>query len=122
MNPIPFLFTSAAARLILMFWCFHQMELSKHLREYSETVDTKQQLIIKAFAQAFEVIPRQIADNAGFDATDILNDLRTAHHQGTSSTSYRSTAAVIIFFCFFLNSQGKPGMVSISTTRMFATR
>mmetsp|Transcript_26813 Transcript_26813/g.50075 ORF Transcript_26813/g.50075 Transcript_26813/m.50075 type:complete len:543 (-) Transcript_26813:172-1800(-) len=59
-----------------------EMELSKHLREYSETVDTKQQLIIKAFAQAFEVIPRQIADNAGFDATDILNDLRTAHHQG----------------------------------------
>eukprot|EP00954_Amorphochlora_amoebiformis_P026211 1377904-Amorphochlora_amoeboformis.AAC.2 len=59
-----------------------EMELSKYLREFSETVDTKQQLIIKAFAQAFEVIPRQIADNAGFDATDILNDLRTAHHQG----------------------------------------
>merc|ERR1712146_10954 len=42
-----------------------EMELSKHLRDYSQTVDTKQQLIIKAFAMAFEVIPRQIADNAG---------------------------------------------------------
>lgn len=59
-----------------------QMELSKHLRDYSQTVDTKQQLIIRAFAKSFEAIPRQIADNAGFDATDIMNDLRTAHHQG----------------------------------------
>mmetsp|Transcript_13143 Transcript_13143/g.32229 ORF Transcript_13143/g.32229 Transcript_13143/m.32229 type:complete len:543 (-) Transcript_13143:104-1732(-) len=60
-----------------------EMELSKHLRDYSQTVDTKQQLIIRSFAKSFEVIPRQIADNAGFDATDIMNDLRTAHHQGS---------------------------------------
>lgn len=59
-----------------------EMELSKHLREYAKTVDTKQQLVISAFAEAFEIIPRQLADNAGFDATDVLNDLRTAHHQG----------------------------------------
>eukprot|EP00471_Norrisiella_sphaerica_P000494 CAMPEP_0184479826 /NCGR_PEP_ID=MMETSP0113_2-20130426/1397_1 /TAXON_ID=91329 /ORGANISM="Norrisiella sphaerica, Strain BC52" /LENGTH=542 /DNA_ID=CAMNT_0026857985 /DNA_START=58 /DNA_END=1686 /DNA_ORIENTATION=+ len=59
-----------------------EMELSKHLRDYAQTVDTKQQLIIGAFARAFEVIPRQLADNAGFDATDVMNDLRTAHHQG----------------------------------------
>jgi hypothetical protein len=30
--------------------------------------------------QALEVIPRQLADNAGFDSTDILNLLRVKHN------------------------------------------
>jgi len=59
-----------------------EMELSRYLREYSRTIEGKQQLIIAAFAKALEVIPRQIADNAGFDATDILNKLRQKHATG----------------------------------------
>ncbi|KAI3640307.1 hypothetical protein MIR68_001185 [Amoeboaphelidium protococcarum] len=59
-----------------------EMELSKYLREYSRTIHGKQQLVIGAFAKALEVIPRQICDNAGFDATDILNKLRQKHHKG----------------------------------------
>ena len=59
-----------------------EMEVSKYLREYSLTIEGKQQLIIGAFAHALEVIPRQLCDNAGFDATDILNQLRTKHTQG----------------------------------------
>ncbi|KAI8921949.1 chaperonin Cpn60/TCP-1 family [Powellomyces hirtus] len=59
-----------------------EMELSKYLREYSRTVEGKQQMVIAAFAKAFEVIPRQLCDNAGFDATDILNKLRQKHAQG----------------------------------------
>ena len=55
------------------------MEISKYLRQYSRTVAGKQQMIIAAFAKALEVIPRQVADNAGFDATDILNKLRKRH-------------------------------------------
>jgi len=35
-----------------------------------------------AFAKALEVIPRQICDNAGLDATDILNKLRVKHAGG----------------------------------------
>jgi len=30
-------------------------------------------------AKAFEIIPRQLCDNAGFDATNILNKLRQRH-------------------------------------------
>ncbi|KAI8593394.1 chaperonin Cpn60/TCP-1 family [Geranomyces variabilis] len=59
-----------------------EMELSRYLREYSRTVEGKQQMVIAAFAKAFEVIPRQLCDNAGFDATDILNKLRQKHAQG----------------------------------------
>jgi len=59
-----------------------EMELSKELRDYSRTIYGKQQLIIGAFAKALEIIPRQVADNAGFDSTDILNKLRQKHAQG----------------------------------------
>merc|ERR1712180_535649 len=48
-----------------------EMELSKYLREHSRTIAGKEQLIIAAFAKALEVIPRQLCDNAGFDATSI---------------------------------------------------
>jgi T-complex protein 1 subunit eta len=58
------------------------MELSKYLRDHARTIQGKQQLIISAFAKSLETIPRQLADNAGFDATDILNKLRMRHAQG----------------------------------------
>uniref|UniRef100_A0A8C3N7V7 T-complex protein 1 subunit eta n=1 Tax=Geospiza parvula TaxID=87175 RepID=A0A8C3N7V7_GEOPR len=59
-----------------------EMELSKFLRDYSRTIPGKQQLLIGAYAKALEIIPRQLCDNAGFDATNILNKLRAKHAQG----------------------------------------
>lgn len=59
-----------------------EMELSKYLRDYSRTVKGKDQLVIGAMAKALEVIPRQLCDNAGFDATNILNKLRQKHATG----------------------------------------
>ena len=38
-----------------------------------------------AFAKALEVIPRQLCDNSGFDATDVLNKLRQKHAQKDGS-------------------------------------
>ena len=37
---------------------------------------------IFCFILALEIIPRQLCDNAGFDATNILNKLRQKHAQG----------------------------------------
>jgi T-complex protein 1 subunit eta len=58
-----------------------EMELSRYLRDYSRTIAGKEQLIIAAMAKALEVIARQLCDNAGFDATNILNKLRQKHAQ-----------------------------------------
>ena len=58
------------------------MELSKYLRDYSRTIAGKEQLLIGCMAKALEVIPRQLCDNAGFDATNVLNKLRQKHAQG----------------------------------------
>lgn len=54
-------------------------QVSKYLREYALNYTSKSQLFIKAFAKALEVIPRQLCNNAGFDATDVLNKLRQKH-------------------------------------------
>ncbi|KAF4551572.1 TCP-1/cpn60 chaperonin-like protein 2 [Elsinoe fawcettii] len=60
-----------------------EMEISKYLHTFADkNIPHKQQSIIKAFAKALEVIPRQLCDNAGFDATDILNRLRVEHRKG----------------------------------------
>jgi T-complex protein 1 subunit eta len=59
-----------------------EMELSKYLRDHSRTIAGKEQLLIGSMAKALEVIPRQLCDNAGFDATNILNKLRQKHAQG----------------------------------------
>ncbi|KAI9221452.1 chaperonin Cpn60/TCP-1 family [Blastocladiella britannica] len=56
-----------------------EMELSKYLREEARKIEGKQQLIVSHYAKALEVIPRTLCDNAGFDATDILNKLRQKH-------------------------------------------
>ena len=56
-----------------------EMEVSRFLRDHANTVQGKQQLIIRAFAKALEAIPKNVADNAGFDSISILNKLRQKH-------------------------------------------
>ena len=51
-------------------------------RDHARTIDSKSQLFISAYAKALEIIPRQLCDNAGFDATDVLNALRQKHAAG----------------------------------------
>lgn len=55
------------------------MEVSRSLRDHAHGIAGKAQMFMIAFAKALEVIPRQLADNSGFDATDVLNKLRQKH-------------------------------------------
>ncbi|QYZ79524.1 thermosome subunit [Methanofollis formosanus] len=59
-----------------------EIELSLRLREYAATVGGRAQLAIEAFANALEIIPRTLAENAGLDPIDTLVDLRAAHEKG----------------------------------------
>ena len=61
-----------------------ELELSQVLRTHSRTILGKQQLIMNSFARALEVIPRQLAENAGIDSIDVLNRLRKEHASGPS--------------------------------------
>ena len=56
-----------------------EIEVAKELRKYANKVGGREQLAVEAFADAMEVIPRALAENAGFDPIDVLVDLRSAH-------------------------------------------
>ncbi|MDR0797823.1 MAG: TCP-1/cpn60 chaperonin family protein [Nitrososphaerota archaeon] len=56
-----------------------EIELSKELRKFATKIDGREQLAVEAFADAIEVIPRTLAENAGLEPIDILAQLRTAH-------------------------------------------
>jgi len=56
-----------------------EIELSKGLRKFASSLRGREQLAIEAFANAVEVIPRTLAENAGLDPIDILTELKQAH-------------------------------------------
>ncbi len=58
-----------------------EIEVSKGLRDYAKSVGGREQLAIEAFADASEVIPRALAENAGLDPIDTLVDLRARHEK-----------------------------------------
>ncbi len=58
-----------------------EIEVAKQLRGYAKSVGGREQLAIEAFADAIEIIPRALAENAGLDPIDILVDLRAKHEK-----------------------------------------
>ncbi|ADB57336.1 thermosome subunit beta [Archaeoglobus profundus] len=59
-----------------------EIELSLRIREWAPSLGGREQLAAEAFAQALEIIPRTLAENAGLDPIDILVELRKAHEEG----------------------------------------
>ncbi|MCK5372718.1 MAG: TCP-1/cpn60 chaperonin family protein [Candidatus Aenigmarchaeota archaeon] len=59
-----------------------EAEIAKELRKYSESVGGREQLAISAFANAMDIIPKTLAENAGIDPIDILVELRSQHDKG----------------------------------------
>jgi len=57
-----------------------EAELSKRLKDYAVKVGGREQLAVRAFAEAFEAIPVAIAQNAGIDPIDIMVELRAKHN------------------------------------------
>ncbi len=58
-----------------------EVEIAKDLRSYATKVGGREQIAVEAFANAVEVIPRALAENAGLEAIDVLVDLRSAHEK-----------------------------------------
>ena len=56
-----------------------EIDLVKQLREYGESVSGREQLAILKYAEALEVIPRTLIENAGLDTINLIADLKAAH-------------------------------------------
>ncbi|WP_425433295.1 thermosome subunit beta [Haloarcula rubra] len=62
-----------------------EIEVAARLRDFADSVEGREQLAVEAFADALEIIPRTLAENAGLDSIDTLVDLRAAHEDGDVS-------------------------------------
>ncbi|SEN71545.1 thermosome subunit [Halorientalis persicus] len=63
-----------------------ETQLALGLRDYADSVGGREQLAVEAFADAIDVVPRTLAENAGLDPIDSLVELRS-QHDGGSTTS-----------------------------------
>ena len=58
-----------------------EVEIAKELRKYATKVGGREQLAVEAFADAVEIIPRTLAENAGLEPIDVMVELRSAHEK-----------------------------------------
>jgi len=59
-----------------------ELEVSRILRKYAETLPGREQLAVRGFAEALEAVPLTLTENAGLDPIDMLSDLRARHEKG----------------------------------------
>jgi len=62
-----------------------EIEVARNLRKFAEKLSGREQLAVNAFADAMEIIPRSLAENAGLDPIDILVELRVMHEKGKAT-------------------------------------
>jgi len=56
-----------------------EIELSMALKRYAHSLSGREQLAVEAFANAMEVIPKTLVENAGLDPIDTMTELKAAH-------------------------------------------
>jgi len=56
--------------------------VSMALREFAPSVGGREQMAIEAFANAIEIVPKTLAENAGLDPIDMMIEMRRTHKKG----------------------------------------
>ena len=56
-----------------------EIEIAKQLRAYAGTISGREQVAVNAFADALEIVPRTLSENAGLNTIDLIVELRAAH-------------------------------------------
>jgi len=82
-----------------------EIELAKQLTTLSESFPGLEQYAIKKFAEAFEVIPKTLAENSGFKNTEVLSQLYAAQQEGKS--------------CFGFNIEGETQVIDVKEKSIF---
>jgi thermosome len=59
-----------------------EIEVARGLRIFANSLSGREQLAVLAFADAIEVIPRTLAENAGLDPIDVITELKSEHDKG----------------------------------------
>ncbi|EAU39411.1 T-complex protein 1 subunit theta [Aspergillus terreus NIH2624] len=64
-----------------------EIQLVERISAFADRTPGLPQHAIRKFAEAFEVIPRTLAESAGLDATETLSRLYTAHHRANQGAA-----------------------------------
>jgi len=64
-----------------------EIELAKRLRAYAQSIGGREQLAIEVYANALEIIPKTLVENAGYNPVDLIVELRSKH-ESESGNSY----------------------------------
>jgi T-complex protein 1 subunit delta len=59
-----------------------EMELAVELRKWARSLPGEESYCVRAFAEALEVIPYTLAENAGLQPVEVVTNLRAAHDAG----------------------------------------
>jgi thermosome len=59
-----------------------EIEISKMLKTYAQSLPGREQLAVQSFGEAMEIVPLTLSENAGLDPIDILSELRARHEKG----------------------------------------
>ncbi len=59
-----------------------EIEISRRLRHFGQSLSGREQLAVEEFANALEYVPVTLAENAGLDPIDILTELKSLHDSG----------------------------------------
>ena len=56
-----------------------EIELAKRLKAYAQSIGGREQLAIEVYANALEIIPKTLVENAGYNPVDLIVELRSKH-------------------------------------------
>uniref|UniRef100_A0A665XBP6 T-complex protein 1 subunit theta n=1 Tax=Echeneis naucrates TaxID=173247 RepID=A0A665XBP6_ECHNA len=65
-----------------------EIELAKQITSYGESCPGLEQYAIKKFAEAFEALPRALAENSGVKGSELISKLYSAHHEGKKNFGF----------------------------------
>ncbi|KAJ3442418.1 chaperonin-containing tcp1 subunit 8 (theta) [Anaeramoeba flamelloides] len=63
-----------------------EIEMSRHIQKFGEKSPGMDQYAIKKFAEGLEVVPRNLALNAGMRATELISNLYSSHEEGKKNS------------------------------------
>jgi T-complex protein 1 subunit delta len=72
-----------------------EVELSMQLGRWADELEGMESFCIKAFADALEVIPRTLAENAGLHPVTITTQLRKMHNDGKTTAGINVKKGIV---------------------------
>ena len=65
-----------------------EIETAIQLRKFAQSLGGREQLAVEVFADALDIVPKTLAENAGLDQIEVLMKLRAAHQAGNKFAAH----------------------------------